>query len=880
MPLSPGARLGPYEITASLGAGGMGEVYRARDTRLGRDVAVKVLPPDLAKHPNARERFEREARLVSGLNHKNICTLHDVGREGDTDYIVMELLEGESLAARLERGPLRLDEALRAGAEIASALDAAHRAGVVHRDLKPGNVMLTRGGTKVLDFGIAKLAESGDGRPGHLPTMAPTRTTPLTASGALVGTLNYMAPEQLEGKPVDHRADIFAFGTVLYEMITGRRAFDGGSQASVIAAILEREPAPCASIVPMTPAALDRLVRDCLAKDPDERRQSAHDLARELAGIAQSPAAPLPSASPVAPASRAPLVLAWGIAAAAVIALIATWGIARRDASAAPQPRVAFEILAASPGDLESQPVVVSPDGRALLYGTSSSLGGARKLFVRKLDDPTPHEIPGALMANRPFWSADGREVAYTSDDKLMAVTLDGGHPRVICETSYGVGGTWSPTGTIVFSPSFYQGLRRVDAAGGAPQPVTTLDAARHETGHLWPAFLPDGRHLLFVSRTIALESNRIEMVDVQGGPRKVVVEADALVGYSAPWLVFAKGSVIFAQRFDPGSGTVSGDRQRLTDDGYYDEDIGSAWASVSVDTLAWRPHRPSRVAATWVDERGVATPAFDENDASGLRLSPDGSQVAMTKYDADAGGPAIWVRDLTRQVTSRLTTGAGSAFLGAWTPDGRQILFSTDAQGPYVITSIAVDGSAEPKQVLREDGADWWVTSVTTDGKSALGFRERGGVDRELWIFSIEDPKKRGRLMSAGGWLNSSALSPDATAVAFTSNRTGRWEVYARRIDAGAITQISTAGATSAGPRWTRDGRAIWYVGTDGAIHRVDVRIEGLRIVADPPSARIDGTGLVSFDTAPGGRLLVLRDASASPNAFVVRSGWKSGLR
>ena len=878
MPLSPGARLGPYEITASLGAGGMGEVYRARDTRLGRDVAVKVLPPDLAAHPNARERFEREARLVSGLNHRNICTLHDVGRDGDTDYLVMELLEGESLAARLERGPLRLDEALRAGAEIASALDAAHRAGVVHRDLKPGNVMLTRGGAKVLDFGIAKLNEADGGRPGHLPTMAPTRTTPLTASGALVGTLNYMAPEQLEGKPVDHRADIFAFGALLYEMITGRRAFDGGSHASVIAAILEREPVPCASIVPLTPPALDRLVRDCLAKDPEERRQSAHDLARELVGIAQSPAAPASRAPQASPASRRSLVLAWNVAAVAVVALIATWGLARRDAPAPPPNRVAFEVPPVAFGKMESS-LVVSPDGRAVVYGTSAAAGGARSLFVRKLDDPVPHALPGNLVGNRPFWSADGREVGYVANDKLMAVALDGGRPRVICDTSYGMGGSWSPSGTIVFSPSFYAGLRRVDAAGGASQPVTTLDASRHETGHVWPMFLPDGRHLLFVSRTIAVESNRIEMVDLAGGPRKVVVEADALVGYSAPWLVFAKGGVIVAQRFDPGSGTVSGERQRLTDDAFYDENIASAWASAGGDTLAWLPHRSYRVGATWLDEHGAATPAFDEEDVYGVRLSPDATQVAMTKYDAAAGGPAIWVRDLTRQITSRLTTGAGSALLGAWTPDGHQFLYATDAQGPYVIHSVAVDGSAEPKPILREDGADWWITSVSADGKSALGFREGGNADRDVWIFSIEDSKKRGRLMSAGGWLNNPTLSPDSKAVAFASNRTGRWEVYARIVDSRAVTQISTTGSTSAFPQWTRDGRAIWFVGADGALHRAGVRIGAGRIDADPPSASVDGAGLLSFDTAPGGRLLVLREASASSNAFIVRSGWKSGL-
>jgi serine/threonine protein kinase len=878
MPLTPGSHLGPYEIAGPLGAGGMGEVYWARDVRLGREVAIKILPADAAESAASRERFRREARLVSSLNHRNVCTIHDVGTEGEIDYLVMELLEGETLAARLARGPLPVDQAARIGAEIAAALAAAHRAGIVHRDLKPGNVMLTRGGTKVLDFGIATTAAvpraSGD-----LVTAGPTMTTPLTSAGQIVGTLAYMAPEQLQGRPFDHRADIFAFGAVLYEMVTGRRAFVAGSPASTIAAILEREPASLASIVPTSPPALDRLIRDCLRKDPEERRQSAHDLGSELSGIAESGLSPLAeSPQPQRSSSR----MAWTVALVATIATAAAVAVAIISSRAKPAAAVVdFDVPTAAL--LENSPPAVSPDGRAVVYFSSSGPGGLPSLFVRRLDGAQARAVPGTERAGRPFWSSDGREIAYFTGEKLMAVAVDGGPQRVICDASYGVGGTWSPDGTIVFATAFYEGLRRVDASGGEPRPVTTLDAARGETGHAWPTFLPGGRRVLFVSHTTSSETNRIETVGVDGASRKTILEADALVGYSAPWLLFAKGGVIFAQRFDPGSGALGGERRKVVVDAFFDENIASAWAQAAEGTLAWSPHVPRPVVAEWYDDLGrPAGKAFEEPDIQGVVVSPDGGRVELQKFDPEKGGADIWIHDLARSLTSRLTAEAGNHVAGPWTPDGRTIFFSSDTHGPYEIDRAPADGSGEPTVLIREAKHDWWPSSVASDGKTLFAASEGSADIGDIWAVPIDSPANRTHWMAGTSHEAFPMVSPDGRAVAWVSTRAGPFEVFARPIGGGAITQISTDAATRTPPRWTRDGHAIWYLGADAKLRRLAVRLEGDRVAVTPSDASvaIDASDIVAFDTASGGRLLVLRQVGGASRGLKVRAGWAEALR
>src|SRR5271170_1007296 len=508
MALTSGTRLGPYEIESPLGAGGMGEVYRARDTRLERTVAIKVLNAQLVTSTELRARFEREAKIISQLQHPHICVLHDVGNEGPIDYLVMEFLQGESLAERLRKGPLAPDQVLTIAIEIADALEKAHRAGVVHRDLKPGNVMLTKSGAKLLDFGLAKpfgaTAASGKGS-GTSPSVfaaamtqtlpSPTPVTPLSTSGAVIGTVQYMSPEQIQGIEADARSDIFAFGVMLFEMVTGKRTFEGKTQASIVGQILAVDPPSVSTLRPQTPPGLDRVIRLCLDKDPDERIQTAHDLKLQLQAIAEAPAAAT-QAAVVGPARRAWLPwIAVGVLAVAAIA----FAVAYLQSLRAPQVSVHAYILPPEKATFlltgnGAGPPVLSPDGLRIAF-TAKGADGKQMLWIRPLNSAVAQPMSGTEGATYPFWSADNRYVAFFATSKLNKIDASGGPPQALCDASGGRGGTWNSTGTIVFAPDTTTGLARVDAAGGTRVALTTLDPK--ETSHRWLDFLPDGNHFL-----------------------------------------------------------------------------------------------------------------------------------------------------------------------------------------------------------------------------------------------------------------------------------------------------------------------------------------------------------------------------------------------
>jgi serine/threonine protein kinase len=515
--LKAGARLGPYEILGQIGAGGMGEVYRARDTRLERTVAVKVLPPHMSASLESRQRFEREAKTISQLSHPHICAIYDVGRKGETEYLVMELLEGETLSDRLAKGPLPLEQTLRYGTEIADALDKAHRQGIVHRDLKPGNIMLTKSGVKLLDFGLAKamapaLAKrrplDAAGREQTAAGQHPMAKNSLTAlttqmgaanlteEGTILGTFQYMAPEQLEGKEADGRTDIFAFGAVLYEMATGKIAFSGASRASLISAIMQNDPPPVSSVRPMTPVALDRVVRTCLAKDPDDRWQSARDLMGQLRWIAEgsSQAESLPPPA-VAPRRKSLERLVW--AAALIVAAAAAWmlGMRSRPSNAAP-----IRLSLPAPGKTAfGVGLALSPAGRSVVFvGTRE---GKQLLWLRPLGGLEARPLPGTDGAWNPFWSPDDRFVGFFTDNKLKTIEIASGAVKTLCDLSSVEplsGGTWNRDGVIVFSPDTHSPLYRVPATGGVPARLTELVKEQREGAHLFPEFLPDGRHVVF----------------------------------------------------------------------------------------------------------------------------------------------------------------------------------------------------------------------------------------------------------------------------------------------------------------------------------------------------------------------------------------------
>ncbi len=580
--LATGTRLGPYEIAAPLGAGGMGEVYRARDSRLGRDVAIKVLPVHLSANPEVRARFEREARTISGLNHPNICTLHDIGREGDTDYLVLELVEGETLAERLRRGPLPTPELLRVGLQVADALDRAHRAGVIHRDLKPGNIMLTRSGAKLMDFGLARAtgmagAGSGSGVTAAALTQSPTVAQALTAEGTLVGTFQYMSPEQLEGREADVRSDLWALGCVLYEMATGRRAFEGRSQASLIAAILEREPAPVgeAPSTPGTPPVgpppgLDRLIRALLVKDPDERIQTAHDAKLQLRWIAEGAGVPAAPASGVAriPATATGrrgrgAVLPWVVAGASLLVAIG-WPLLRPVRA----PLVfRFHPDTDVPGAVDVSWPRVSPDGRSLVFETTDSTGSCRAYLMR-LDQPGLHAIDGTDGLQRAYWSPDSREIAFVAGDKIQRVAVAGGSPTVICPAPGGADLSWGAHGTILMDGRPTDSIRAVPAGGGELKPATRIDRAAGEMGCAWPSFLPDGEHFLFIGVSPAVATGSIRLGRLGSLESTKLGVSDGRAEYApGGWVVYVRNGALRAQKLDVGAGKLVGDPVTLVDD-------------------------------------------------------------------------------------------------------------------------------------------------------------------------------------------------------------------------------------------------------------------------------------------------------------------------
>src|SRR2546426_797921 len=576
MSLEPSTRLGPYEIISSIGAGGMGEVYRARDTRLDRTVAIKILPEHLSSNPQLRERFDREAKAISSLSHPHICPLYDVGHQDGIDYLVMEHLEGETLAQRLKKGPLPPERALEYAIQIADALDTAHRRGVIHRDLKPGNIMLTKAGAKLLDFGLAKLGGAHPAAAFSRLSALPTEDrSPLTAEGTIVGTLQYMAPEQLEGKETDARTDIFALGTVLYEMATGQRAFKGKSQASLIAAILTSEPPPISSLQPMTPPALDRLVKTCLAKDPDERWQSAHDLTHELRWIAEGGSqAGLPAPLRAIRTGRERIWIAASVLLGVAVVLL---GILYARAG-----KVGQEVVRASiefpPGSRfvftsdVAGPPAISPDGRALVYGATDERG-ARRLWLQRLDTSDAHPLSGTEDAKYPFWSPDSRSVTFFAGGELKRLEVSGGLPVAICSTGDGRGGTWGDDGTILFSPEYRAGLFRVPASGGEPAPVTRLDEATHSS-HRWPQLLPDGSHFLYLGishdRTKS-ENDALYWASLDGRENRMLMRSGANAIYASGNLLYVRDTNLVAQPFDPARGELRGEPVTVASNVEYD---------------------------------------------------------------------------------------------------------------------------------------------------------------------------------------------------------------------------------------------------------------------------------------------------------------------
>jgi eukaryotic-like serine/threonine-protein kinase len=878
--LSPGTRLGPYEVLSALGAGGMGEVYKARDTRLGREVAVKVLVGRHAEDPAMRERFEREARAISALAHPSICTLYDVGEHEGAHFLVMEYLEGETLAARLARGPLPLDSALKLCGEIAAALAAAHARGIVHRDLKPGNVMLTKSGAKLLDFGLARLhaASHGELEAGFRETVS----EPLTGEGTVLGTLQYMAPEQIEGREADARSDIFAFGCVLYEMVTGRKAFTGTNRVSLASAILSSEPAQVSVVQPASPPELDRLVTACLAKDPATRWHSAADLARELSWIADGAVAPRRTRPTLRAERRARL--AWAIAAlaAAVAALALT--IPRT-------PRAARELtrfMIPPPAGYDIFPFVrLSPDSRriALLLQDAS---GRRSVWVRSLDALEIRRLAGTEDVFGLFWSPDGRELGFFSHGRLRRIGADGGPVETVCDSGGAFSGAWSSTGTILFTRQFGEPIVAVPAAGGTPRPVTALDVAGGDAAHFHPAFLPDGRHFVFVARNLEPEKTSVVLASLGSKETRRLLRADSAAVFADPgYLLFARDNALFAWRFDLRTLGLVGEAVPAFEHVRYGTEDNLLAASAAGDRLVYLSWLDRR-RLTWVDRKGRELGTLgEEGGYEDVRISPDGRRVAVTLRDPSRGqNQDVWVMDVARGTASRVTAERTDEFDPAWFPDGQRLAYVSDRFGFYDIYERPADGGAE--RLLVRTNEDKVLPAVSPDGRSLL----LSGDNNGSW-FRLLAPIAGGEpvRLSDGSRFSEehAALSPDGRWSAFDSAESGKREVYVQPLAGGAKRQVSIGGGQM--PVWSHDGSELFYAAEDGMLMSAVVRLSGERAEAGEPqplfALRLALNGEVQFprhayDVAPDRkRFLVIRRAPDSePDGAVVVTNWTAVLK
>ncbi len=799
----------------------MGEVYRARDTRLDRTVAVKILPAHLSDNPEAKQRFEREARAISSLNHPNICTLHDVGHQNGTDYLVMEFLEGETLADRLARGPLPPEQVLKYGIEICEGLEKAHKTGVVHRDLKPGNIMLTKTGAKLMDFGLAK-ATTASAPPASSLTMTlsgPSAEQPLTARGTLVGTFQYMSPEQLEGKEADARSDIFALGAVLYEMATGKRAFTGKTQASIVAAILASEPPPISTVQPMSPPALDRVVKTCLAKDPDERFQTVHDLKLQLKWVSEGGSQEgLPAVSDHGGKTREQML--WAVATLALVTVISL-GVFHFSSQKTERALVAQVVLPPSLtanwlGDTSGAPVI-SPDGSHLVFSARGE--GGNRLYVRALDGIAVTPLEGTEDATFPFWSPDSRSVGFFAGNKLKRTEIAGGNPVSICDAAQARGGSWSPKGTIVFAPNFTSGLQQVAATGGTPTDLLKLDQPRYTT-YRWPWFLPDGNHFLYLAANHNLAAgpdNRIFVASLDGKENRPLLQSLSNAIYASGYLLLVSGSALMAQPFDPASARFTGDLKLLKQDVQFDSLLwrGTITASEAGTLLYQAGGAAAKLQLTWLDRSGKQLGAVESSDSLTsyqIQLSPDEKKLALVTLDVIG---TLHTYDLVHKTKTRLTFG-GDAVDPVWSSDGSQIAYDglKGEEGGRAIFSKAASGAGQAAQLLAPVvGGNLALCDWSRDGRYMV-FRQ--GIPGHLWILPLFGDRKPYPYVTGAGDQAQAQFSPDGRWIAYGSAESGRYEVYVAPFPAtGAKWQVTTSGAEM--PRWRGDAKEL-FAQADGA--------------------------------------------------------------
>jgi eukaryotic-like serine/threonine-protein kinase len=905
MALTAGTRLGPYEIQSPLGAGGMGEVYRAKDTRLDRTVAIKVLPSHLASDPELKQRMEREAKAISALQHANICTLYDVGTQDGTNFLVMEYLEGQTLSDRLAKGALPLDQVLKIGTEIAQALEQAHAQGIIHRDLKPANIMLTKASAKLMDFGLAKPEVSiaskavGPFTP-STPTMnlasLTSAASPLTQKGSIVGTFQYMAPEVLQGAEADARSDLFSFGCVLYEMITGRRAFEGKSQLSVFTAILEKDPDPITASQPLVPPMLDRVVGACLTKAPADRFQSAHDIAMDLRWMMDSEPPDLAKGS-------AQFKKSWvaGLAALMLI-FVAVAALAGYRWAKSSEQSVSLHAEIPPPdkfsldttGDAGGMPVV-SPQGDKIAFVAHS--GEAKLLWVRSLSSDSAQSLDGTAGAAHPFWSPDGRNIGFFAGGKLMKIAATGGPVAAVADAPNSRGGSWGINDVIVFAPDFTGSLAKVSAQADTAVPATVIDRSKHTT-HRWPWFLPDGKHFIFLATSHLggdPQQNGIYFGSVDSTESHLILATDSAAQYASGYLLYRANTALVARTFDPQKGVLSGSAIPLVNNLRDDVGVWRSIFAVSQNGLmiyqlgnadAARSHlvmfdRSGKTIADYDPQETTTPNARALLGVRDVRLSPDNTRVAY------ASGTDIWTLDLERKTKTRITFDSLVIQEPAWSPDGKTLLFSAQLAtggGNVEIRSKDSDGSGSEKQVFSETN-NYHSPGWSPDGKYVTYLWGEGEKMVSLWIRTVDGDGKPVAVVrppSPQSNLTSYRISPDSHWVAYASDESGQQEIYITSFPEGKGKRRVSANS-GAYPTWSVDGKEVFFKNLSDDILVCAVTPKGSQIEVGTPQklfhAASPGIG-VPFDvTSDGKRVLVNHFEEGSQRPLQLVTNWPAQL-
>jgi Tol biopolymer transport system component len=874
MSIESGTRLGPYEVLSKLGEGGMGQVYSARDTRLDRTVAIKVLTALSQADPELRARFEREAKLLASFDHPNICALHDVGREGDIDYIVMPYVAGETLSARLAKGPMPLAQVIEVATQIADALDRAHSHGIIHRDLKPGNIMLTKSGARLLDFGLARLDAPVTDEP--LDAMA-TRSV-LTRVGAIMGTVPYMAPEQLHGKQTDARSDIWAFGCVVHQMIAGREPFRGESDAALISAILTTQPEPLSKGQPGTPAVLEEIVAGALVKDPELRWQSMRDVKRVLAIAARSGSVS-PSPSGAASGQRRSVL---PLAAAVTLLAVAGLGWFALQRQAVPEV-VRFDVNAPGPGTVQIFTDVrpffaASPDGHRIAY--VAHVAGSTDIWIKQLDGDGSEKLADTKGAASPFWSPDGQSIAFYADGALKRKTLAAGPALKLCDAdSQGINGTWNADGVILFSEWGTRRILQVPENGGTP--VVLRQAENPLT---WAHFLPDGRHFLYNLYDLQTSTRQVFVGSLDTADDILVSGVTGRTEFTAGHLVFWREGGLVAQPFDLKAFQLRGQAVALADDVHAFEATGFAAFSATPHLLVYQSG-PVEERILWLDRQGLEHGMVGPpNDYVDLRLSPDGRSLAMSARDRRLGTSDIFVNELDRDLTRPLTTDRGTENGPIWSPDSKAIVFAADRRGPPNLHLRNADGTGAEREVVPPASGPLAGGSFTPDGRSLIFLQPNPGTNYDIMLAPLDKSAPPVAIVATKGRDMSPRLSPDGRWLAYTSNESSRTQVYVQAWPDGRNRrQVSRDGGSSV--RWRGDSKELYFVTGPAADHLMAAFIvtSGVSVESETPRLLFVARGdLAGYDAAKDGQkfLVISQDRVAERGTLSVVSNWAGLLK